>query len=226
MAKLSREIKRLRSDHEIQRDVVDELHYDLSVTDADAIEVSVRDGVGTLRGTADSLAQRWAIERATRRVRGIQDVADELTVMYPKPDRRDDTDIQDAANVMLQWDARVPNGVAASVHDGVLTIRGAVARVAERAAAFDAVRNLIGVHGISNEIDVVAASSAAPDLRETLVAAIRRRIDSDDVRVEVDGGTVVLSGVVSSHAEREEIEQAAAMAPGVVQVDDRIRVES
>jgi osmotically-inducible protein OsmY len=68
----------------------------------------------------------------------------------------------------------------------------------------------------------VAPSPVVPDLREALVAAVRRRIDSDGVRVDVDGGTVVLSGTVSSYAEREEIEQAAAMASGVVEVDNRL----
>ncbi|HEX2778701.1 MAG TPA: BON domain-containing protein [Gemmatimonadaceae bacterium] len=223
MPTLKQDVQRLMSDHEISRDVREELHFDPSVTDAGSIDVSVRDGVVTLGGIAGSLAQRWAIVRAVERVRGVRHVIDALAVMYPKTERRADSDIEDAANVALKWDARVPEGVAASVTDGVLTLRGAVANAVERGAAFDAVRNIIGLRGISNEIEVVPRA-AAPDLKESLTAAVRRRIDSDGVRVEVDGGTVVLSGTVSSYAEREEIEQAAVMARGVVAVDDRLRV--
>jgi osmotically-inducible protein OsmY len=223
MATLRQAIARFRADQEFRRDVRDELHFDPSVTDADAVEVSVRDGVVTLRGLAASLPQRWVIQRAAQRVRGVRGLVDEMAVMYPNPVRRDDADIEEAANAALQWDARVPEGVVASVHDGWLTLRGAVARSVERAAAFDPVRNLVGLRAISNEIEV-APATVAPDLKETLVPAVRRRIESDGVQVEVDGGTVVLSGVVSSYAEREEIEQAAAMAAGVVQLDDRLRI--
>ena len=223
METLRQDIDRFKKDQHLRRDVRDELHFDPSVTDVNAVEVLVHDGVVTLEGTADSLAQRWAIRLAVMRVRGVRALVDELDVMYPKPERRADSDIEDAANVVLRWDARVPEGVVASVHDGWLMLHGAVANSAERTAAFDAVRNLIGLRGISNDVQV-APSLAAPDLEQSLTAAVRRRIDNDDIRVQVDGGTVVLSGTVSSYAEREELEQAAAMARGVVEVDDRLRV--
>jgi osmotically-inducible protein OsmY len=227
MAKLTEELAHFRADREIRDDVIEELRFDPTVTDPDAVTVSVRDGVVTLGGSADSLAQRWAVQRAARRVRSVQRLVDEITVMFPKPEERDDCDIEDTANRVLQWDARVPNGVVARVHDGWLTLRGAVDFSVERTAAFDAVRNIIGLHGISNEIEI-APSTVAPDLEATLLAALRRRIDGEDVEVAVDvgSGTVTLSGTVPSYAEREEIEQTVAMAPGVRNVDDRIRVSS
>ena len=223
MTTLKQDIGRFTEDQHIRRDVHDELEFDPSVTDVSGIEVSVHEGVVTLRGTADSLAQRWAIRRATLRVRGVRELIDELTVLAPKPGRRDDCDIEDAANVTLRWDARVPDGVVASVNDAWLTLHGAVSTPFERTAAFDAVRNLVGLQGISNEIEL-APAAVAPDFKESLAAAVKRRIDSNDVQVDVVGNTVVLSGTVSSYAEREEIEQAATMAPGVVRVDDRLRI--
>jgi osmotically-inducible protein OsmY len=45
------------------------------------------------------------------------------------------------------------------------------------------------------------------------------------VSIEIDGRTVVLSGTVASYAEREELEQAAAMTRGVV-VHTRLHVAS
>jgi osmotically-inducible protein OsmY len=224
MTTLKQDITRLREDQHIKRDVHDELEFDPSVTDANAVEISVRDGSVTLGGTADSLAQRWAIRRAALRVRGVRELIDELIVLAPKPDRRDDCDIEDAANMALRWDARVPDGVVAGVNDGWLTLRGAVSAAFERAAAFDAVRNLVGLRGISNEIEV-APAPIAPDFKQALAAAVKRRVDSGDVQVDVVGNTVVLSGRVSSYAEREEIEQAATMAAGAMQIDDQLRID-
>jgi osmotically-inducible protein OsmY len=51
-------------------------------------------------------------------------------------------------------------------------------------------------------------------------------IDASRITVEANGAEVILRGTVRSWAEREEAERAAWRAPGVVIVDNRIRVEA
>lgn len=51
-----------------------------SGTGAGDIQVSARDGVITVRGTASSTAERDSIVQAIKRVSGVRDVVDQLTV--------------------------------------------------------------------------------------------------------------------------------------------------
>jgi len=50
-------------------------------------------------------------------------------------------------------------------------------------------------------------------------------IDSTDVTVQVLGGKVVLEGTVPEHRMKHVIEELVDVAPGVQEVDNRIRVQ-
>ena len=69
----------MKTDSELQRDVLDELKWEPSV-DAAHIGVSAKDGVVTLSGHVSSYAEKFAAERAAKRVQGVLAVANELEV--------------------------------------------------------------------------------------------------------------------------------------------------
>jgi osmotically-inducible protein OsmY len=50
------------------------------------------------------------------------------------------------------------------------------------------------------------------------------QLDANRISVETEGSKVILSGTVRSWAEREEAEMAAWAAPGVTEVENRIKV--
>jgi osmotically-inducible protein OsmY len=60
------------------------------------------------------------------------------------------------------------------------------------------------------------------DIRDGLVRTLG--MDADRIKVEIDGGTVVLSGAVGSWMEREQAQRVAWSAPGVRAVEDRLTV--
>src|SRR3954451_12802506 len=95
------------TDEELQRDVLDELRWDPSV-DAVHIGVSVKDGVVTLTGHVPSYAEKYAAERAAKRVGGVRAVANELDVKLPEGGRRTDEDIAAAAVNALKSNTLVP----------------------------------------------------------------------------------------------------------------------
>jgi osmotically-inducible protein OsmY len=49
-------------------------------------------------------------------------------------------------------------------------------------------------------------------------------VNADAITVNVEGNTATLSGVVHSYAEREDVEDAAWLAPGITEVDNDITV--
>ena len=91
----------MKTDAQIRDDVETELRWDPSVDGT--IGVIVHDGVVTLTGEAKHYAGRWAAEDATKRVKGVRAIANEIQVKMPVAGMRSDTDIAEAAANALRW---------------------------------------------------------------------------------------------------------------------------
>src|SRR3954447_4649810 len=140
----------MKTDSELQRDVLNELKWEPSV-DAAHIGVSVKDGVVTLSGHVSSYAEKYAAERAAKRVHGVKAVANELDVKLPGSSRRTDEDIAMAAVSALRSNSSVPaDNIKVTVRDGWITLDGTVEWQYQKLAAENAVRYLPGVKGVIN----------------------------------------------------------------------------
>jgi osmotically-inducible protein OsmY len=214
-------------DDAIERDVRAELDLTEAVAAAGSIRIAVRDGVVYLTGLADSYAQKWACERAASRVGGVKVVRDHLDVHPAEGRRRDDRQIEQAARSAHSWDARVPDGVRARVTDGVLRLEGTVGRFAERAAAEEAVRNLIGLRDIVNEIKLAPVPVPA-DVERQVEAALRRRFrgETAGIAITATDGVITLRGVVPALALVEDLERTVRSISGVRRVDALLLVAS
>jgi hypothetical protein len=82
----------MRPDSEIKRDVEGELRWEPNVDPTD-IAVAVKNGVVTLTGFVRSYAEKFAGERAAKRVKGVVGVANDLEVRLPQTDERPDPEI-------------------------------------------------------------------------------------------------------------------------------------
>ena len=214
-----------KTDGALRRDVEDELAWDPAI-DASAIGVAVKSGVVTLTGHIDSYAEKRAIEKALRRVAGVHAIALELDVRLSPEHRRSDTDIAEAARVALEWNSEVPtNRIRATVDKGWVTLEGEVEWHYQRMAAEKAVRPLIGVVGISNEIALVPKTTAA-NLQRNIAEALRRQVEREIERLEVtvQGHTATLRGKVNSWHERAAAQGVAWSAPGIRAVVNELDV--
>ncbi|MFD6610878.1 BON domain-containing protein [Micromonospora chalcea] len=209
----------VRTDQQIQRDVLAELDWDAQ-TRATEVAVTVDRGVVTLAGRVDSYARRWAVERCAHRVRGVRAVASDLEVDLTATDRRTDADIAIAASRALEWDSFVPaERLDVTVADGWVMLRGAVEFGFQSRTAERELRRLRGVRGLTNLIEVRPPGPPSDeqqrlDLRRLLL----RRTGTERIDARVDGDTVVLDGVVGAWWQREDAERAAWALPGVREV--------
>jgi osmotically-inducible protein OsmY len=215
----------MKTDSDLKKDVMAELAWDPAVK-ADAVGVAVKNGIVTLSGHLDTFAEKFAVERALRRVAGVKAIALELDIKLSPQHRRSDTEIAAAAEQALMWRTSAPaDKIRLTVEDGWVRMQGEVEWDYQRASAEKAIRPLVGVIGISNEISLKAKPVPA-DLSLRIEDALKRQALREAKRVEVaiDGSTVTLRGNVHSWQERDAVQGAAWSAPGVRCVINEVRV--
>jgi osmotically-inducible protein OsmY len=128
----------------------------------------------------------------------------------------------------LMLDVSVPVTVDARARDGLVTLTGTAAWHYQREAAESRTVGVPGVADIDNAI-ILTQPPDANDAADAISGAFRRDavLAAEVLSVEAaPGGLVILSGTVSSWAAHEHAVAAAWSAPGVTQVEDRIRVYS
>jgi osmotically-inducible protein OsmY len=155
-------------------------------------------------------------------------VANELGVQLPDADRRADEDLRGDVLEALMLDLSVPVTIDAQARDGFVTLTGTAAWHYQREAAESRATGVPGVAGIDNAITLTQPPDAG-DAADAISGAFARDAvaAADVLSVETSsGGLVILSGTVSSWAAHDHAVAAAWSAPGVTQVEDRIRVHS
>lgn len=215
----------MKTDTELMSDVQAELDWDSSV-DNRAIVVAVKDGIVTLAGHVGSYVDKWTAEKAVKGVAGVRAVANDIDVKIGTTGQRSDREIAEAAVSMLKSNVSVPaSDIKVIVDDGRLTLEGKVGLWYQKNAAENAVRNLWGVKGIVNNIDIKAKVYPG-DVKGRIRQSFKRHanLDADKVQVAVADSTVTLAGEVSSWHEREDAELAAWSAPGVARVQNSLSV--
>ncbi len=215
----------MKTDTQLQRDVLTELAWEPSINSSQ-IGVEVKDGIVTLAGHVGSYVEKWEAERAAQRVAGVTALAVEMDVALPGSSVRNDVDIARAASNVLQWSTYwAENQVKVVVEHGWVTLSGELDWDYQRKAAQRAVRGLMGVTGISNQIVVKPDAESAPEKSE-IEAALKRRMHSDarHIVVDVDGADVTLSGTVHSWSERDAARSSAWSTPGVRNVSDSLNI--
>lgn len=210
----------------LRQDIIDELDFEPSL-DSAGIGVAVENGIVTLTGHVPTYSQKLTVEDVVRRVKGVKGIAEEIEVRPAGSNLTADDEITKRAVNTLDWNTSVPAGaVQVKVQKGWVTLTGKVEWFFQKNAAANAVRDLAGVVGVTNYIEIQQRVSA-PDVKKRIEDALKRyaEVEAQAIRIDVvEGGKVRLNGKVHAWSERTAVERAAWSAPGVTAVEDRIAV--
>jgi osmotically-inducible protein OsmY len=208
----------------LKDDVLDQLAWD-PLLDASRVVVSAEDGMVTLTGSVPTYYEVTLAEDDAKLVGGVTGVDNQLLVGL-LGDAITDGELAVAGQAALDADKFVPKGaVDVDVLEGRVTLSGEVRRHYQRLAAEHAVGRLDGVLGVTNNI-AITREPIPSDVAYRIQQAFKRNAIIDDSRIEVssNGSTVYLDGTASSWTARQEAEDTAWDAPGVVEVVDRLTV--
>jgi len=215
----------MKTDANVQQDVIEELKWENAVN-AENICVEVKDGIVTLDGTVSSYAEKWSAERAAQRVAGVLALTVRLDVKLADWSQRSDVEVAHAAQNVLKWMSSVPtDSIKVMVEGGWVTLSGEVDWDYQKQAAMQAVSNLVGVTGISDQV-TIRTNPVVGEVKSEIEAALKRvaKTGEDGVIVDVTGDSVVLSGPVHDWSERELVKNSAWGTPGVRNVVDHMTI--
>jgi osmotically-inducible protein OsmY len=213
-----------KTDSQIQKDVLNEIKWDPSVG-KNQVSVSSTDGIVTLRGNVPHYFEKIKIEAAAQRVGGVRAVADELEVEIMGSFERTDEQIAEAALFALEWNYSAPRGLTVTVEKGWITLKGEAEWDYQRKAAKNSLVHLMGVAGVSNYI-TLKEKILPSDIKIRIQEALKRSAESEGskINVEVSGTKVILSGNVHSFKEIEDAASAAWNAPGVMALENNLKI--
>jgi len=195
---------------------------------ADEIAVEAIGDWVILRGTVGSPVQQAEAVRTARAVPGVTRVDDMLHVRPLGFDGRIDADTEAAVlAALIEDDERVATGIDVDARGDSVTLTGYVELMAQRDRAERVAMRVGGVEHVRNELRVLRMVSA-DDVAERITDAIGLEaiVGADHITVDVDDNDVTLTGTVRSPEHRAVALAAAAHAPGVADVHDRITVRA
>lgn len=144
--------------------------------------------------------------------------------------RKTDYEIKQQVLRELKWDSRIGWAqIGVEVHNGLVTLSGAVDTYAQKTAAQQAAHRVASVLDVANEVDVIPTGTLAHTDQE-IARAVRHTLEWDalvpDQRIQstVSDGWVTLEGDVDVWREREDAEKSVLRLTGVVGVINKITI--
>ena len=223
-----------RTDAEITNDVVTALAVD-PATEPYEIQITVDDGIVTLKGEADSFTERKLAEELAQTVRGVKHVENLLTyeVQFDRPNHEIDGDIEGR----LRANSALNSGsIQVSVNDGDVVLEGAVASALEKALAESEAKAVMGVKSVENnlavkwwlldEVDDWGQAWTDRSMRQAIKNRLlyNPRVKTHNVIVDVTDGVATLTGTVDNLAASHAAQREAEGTLGIWNVNNYLRV--
>jgi osmotically-inducible protein OsmY len=217
----------MKTNAELQKDVQEAIKWE-PLLNAAEIGVTVKDGIVTLTGVVNSFAKKSEAEMATKNVAGVKAVVEKIELKFGTDwTKKDDNEIATEVLNAIKWDWDIPNNkVKVKVEKGWITLEGELNWNFQREAAKNAVKNLLGVTGVSNNITIKSETHDAVEKKAVEDALARNwSINDRNIQVKAEGTKVTLTGTVTSWYQKDEAGRIAWNAPGVWTVDNELEVE-
>lgn len=203
----------------------------------DAFKAEAKAGVVTLIGTVADETSKALAEETAANLSGVTRVDNQLATKAAAAADHADLWIGRRVTVALQFHRNVNAGrIAVEVQDGIVTLKGEAASVAQKELSAEYTRDIEGVKAVKNEMTVAPALGPAertvysPLDDASVTAQVRtalrthRLTRAGNTRVTTRNGEVTLTGIARSAAEKALAAELVKDIWGVVSVKNQITV--
>jgi osmotically-inducible protein OsmY len=191
----------------------------------------VRDGTIALTGSVGSAGAKQDLIAEVLKVEGVKEVVSELTIGRAESDQKLGERVADQMRRSTYF--TVFDEVQIGVDNGVVTLTGFVTQpiksddLARRASHVDGVREFV------NRLEVLPASLSDDRLRAIIANTLYRDPAFSNyasqavppVHIIVRNSSVLLTGIVNNEVERRQAESIVRHIPGIIGVQNALRVE-
>jgi osmotically-inducible protein OsmY len=216
----------MKSNTELQQDVQDAIKWQ-PLLNAAEIGVTAKDGVVSLTGVVDSYVKKTEAEDAARNVAGVRALIEKIEVKFSGSYSKTNSDIATEVLNALRTRWTVPKDIIkVKVEAGWITLTGEVAWNYQKEAAEEAIKNLTGVTGVTNDITIKSESMESVE-KTDIEKALKRNwaFHENRIQVQVSDHKATLTGSVDSLYQKNEAGSIAWNAPGVWTVDNELMVD-
>jgi osmotically-inducible protein OsmY len=216
----------MKNNQELQLDVQNAIKWE-PLLHAAEIGVTAKDGVVTLTGNVDSYAKKIEAETASKKVIGVRALIENIEVKFPNSWSKSDVEVANEVLAALKSNWSVPKDkVTVMVENGWVTLEGELPWNYQKEAAKNTINFLSGVKGVTNNIKIKSESHDSIEKKDVENAIARSwSVDDSDIKVEVSGSTVTLTGTVDSWYQKEEASRIAWNTPGIWHVKNELEVD-
>ncbi len=152
----------MNNDLQLKQQVISRLELEPKIDPA-TLDVSVEDGIVTLRGSVDNEADRASTERVVRVMRGVKGlVDDDLQVRSAPRLRRPDRELEQDASEAVKWLTTAPQeNIKVTARNGWLNIAGEAESPHQAQCITALLKEIPGVRGIKGSLNIRPECRAA-----------------------------------------------------------------
>jgi len=195
------------------------------------IKVAASAGSVTLAGNVASAGAKQDLIADVLKVDGVREIVSELTIGKPESDQKLAERVVDQVRRSSYF--TVFDDVEIGVDGGAVTLTGYVTQPIKSEDIGRRASHVDGVQEFVNKLEVLPASIADDRLRSIIANTLYRdpvfsnyaSQSIPPIHIIVRNSSVLLTGVVNSEVERRQAENIVRGIPGIIGVQNTLRVE-
>jgi osmotically-inducible protein OsmY len=203
----------------------------------DDIKIQSSDGAVTLTGIVSENFHKSLAQETVADLPGVVSVDNRLEVKGAPPTANSDAWLRDKVKVTLLFHRSVSAGTTeVDVKDGIVTLRGDAASLAQKELATEYAKDVEGVKDVNNEMTVTKPAEKTRTVGEkiddaSITAQVKmtllyhRSTSALNTKVTTEKGVVTLGGKASNAAEVDLATKLANDVNGVKGVKNRMTIE-